>query len=111
MAHTYTPGLKVVERFQVRKRRLLPLKGQVLVTVGQTVGPDDVVARTELPGRAELVNVANLLNVEPAELPAKMIKREGEPVTEGEIIAVAKSFFGLFKNRAPAKLAAVIEKM
>jgi len=111
MTRAYSPGLKVAERVLIRKRRILPVPGRVMVELGRSVAPDDVVARTELPGRAELVNVANLLNVEPAELPAKMIKREGEPVTEGEIIAVAKSFFGLFKNRAPAKLAGVIEKI
>lgn len=111
MAHTYTPGLKVSQKFLVKKRRILPLKGEVLVKVGQLVGPEDVVARTQLPGPAELVNVANQLNVEPADLPEKMIKTEGDSVEQGEVIATSKSFFGLFKSEATSKMTATIEKI
>ncbi len=111
MAHTYTPGLKVSEKFLVQKRRILPLKGEVLVETGQLVSPADIVARTELPGDAELVNVANQLNIEPSELPERMLKKEGAAVEEGEIIATAKSFFGLFKSQATARVSATIEKI
>ncbi|MDP8224765.1 MAG: hypothetical protein P9L99_15505 [Candidatus Lernaella stagnicola] len=111
MAHTYTPGLKVSEKYLVRKRRILPLKGEVLVEQGQIVAPDDVVARTELPGDAELINVANMLNVEADELPEKMIKKEGDSVEEGELIATSKSFFGLFKSHARSKMSGTIEKI
>jgi len=111
MAHTYTPGLKVTERTLVRKERILPLKGDVLVEVGQIVTPDDVVARTELPGNAQPLNVANLLNVEPAEVPERMLKQVGDTVEEGEIIATAKSFFGMFKANAAASLSGTIESI
>jgi hypothetical protein len=111
MAHTYTPGLKVVEHCLVRKRRLLPLKGSVLVEVGQSVGPDDVVARTELPGLAELLGIANQLHIEPSELPAKMIKKEGDFVREGEIVARSAGLFGLFKSQATVQRGGVIEKI
>ncbi len=111
MAHTYTPGLKVTDRHLVRKNRILPLKGNVLVQVGQTVAPDDVVARTELPGDAKLMNVANLLAVDPSEVPSKMLKKEGDTVQEGEIIASTKSFFGVFKSQAAAVMTGTIEKV
>jgi hypothetical protein len=111
MAHTYTPGLKVSEKYLLQKRRILPLKGEVLVKAGQVVAPEDVVARTELPGDAELVNVANILNVEPGELPEKMIKVEGDLVEKGELMATSKSFFGLMKSHAHAKMAGTIEKI
>jgi hypothetical protein len=111
MAHTYTPGLKVAERQLLRRRRILPLKGEVLARVGQIVQPDDVVARTELPGPVELMNVANLLNVEPAELPSRMLRKEGDAVQAGELIARSRSLFGLLKNEAAAKASGVIEKI
>ncbi len=111
MAHTYTPGLKVAARHLLRRRRILPLKGDVLVRVGQTVQPDDVVARTELPGAAELCNVATLLNVEPAELPSRMLNMVGDFVAEGQVIARSKSLFGLFKSQAAAKMSGTIEKI
>jgi hypothetical protein len=103
--------LKVAARRLVRKNRILPLKGAVLVRAGQIVGPDEVVARTELPGEAKLMNVANLLNVDPSDVPAKMLKHEGDHVREGEIIAAAKSFFGVFKSQATAVMNGTIEKI
>ena len=50
MAHAYTPGLVVSERTLVTKRRLLPIRGDVLVARGSRVDARQVVARTELPG-------------------------------------------------------------
>jgi hypothetical protein len=109
MAHTYTPGLKVVEKELVTKRRILPLKGDVIVKVGDKVQPDDVVARTHLPGPVETMNVANQLGLPPEDVPGCMLKKEGDPVEEGEVIALAKSFFGLFKSESKAKIKGTIE--
>ncbi len=52
MAHSYTPGLKVTASTRIRRERKLPLPGDVLVTVGQTVTADTIVARTELRPRS-----------------------------------------------------------
>ena len=58
MAHAYTPGLQVTDRTRYRARRVLPIAGEVLVTVGDTVQARDVVARTELPGDITPINLA-----------------------------------------------------
>ena len=68
MAAIFTPGLTVSERQIVLKDRRLPLEGEVAVAVGDTVSADDIVARTELPGKAYPVNVANQLGVDPGRL-------------------------------------------
>jgi len=57
MGYAYTPGLTVAERTVVRKVRRLPLKGDVLVRIGQHVKAEDVVAQTFLPGKPEMINV------------------------------------------------------
>ena len=44
MAQAYTPGLKVSAKMVVRKKRILPLKGEVLVKVGDQVERGDVLA-------------------------------------------------------------------
>ena len=111
MAHAYTPGLKVTEKMLISKRRILPLKGEVVVKVGDRVHPDDVVARTELPGNVEPVNVANILGVPPEDVSECMLKNTGEEVEEGEIIAKSKSFFGLFTSTCKAKIDGVIENV
>lgn len=98
MATAYTPGLKVSRATRVLEERRLPLRGEVLVEVGQPVTADTVVARTYLPGRVEPVNVANKLGVEAREVPATMLKQQGEAVTKDEPIARSKGLFGLFKS-------------
>ena len=50
MAHSYTPGLKVLKSTKILKERRLPLKGSVESKVGQIVKPNDIVAKTDLPG-------------------------------------------------------------
>jgi hypothetical protein len=65
----YTPGLKVVASCRHRCRRQLPLSGEVLVEVGERVGAQTVVARTNLPGAVLPVNLAQALGIEPSEVP------------------------------------------
>jgi hypothetical protein len=111
MAHAYTPGLKVTEMMTISKKRILPLKGQVVVKKGDRVTSDTVVARTELPGIVEPINVANILGIPPQDVSEAMIKKVGEHVEEGEVIARSKSFFGLFSSTAKAKISGTIENV
>ncbi len=111
MAHAYTPGLKVTERMTVSKRRILPLKGEVVVKVGDKVEPDIVVARTDLPGNVEPMNIANILGVPPEDVSECMLKKEGESISKGETIGMTKSFFGLFKTEAKSKIDGTIENI
>ena len=111
MAHAYTPGLKVTENELLRRQRILPIPGEVVVEEGARVEPHDVVARTFLPGKVEIVNVANKLGVDQSDVPGAMIKKEGEEVRQGEVIAEAKSFFGLLKSRATASQDGKIESI
>ncbi len=111
MAHAYTPGLKVTDLMTISKKRILPLKGQVVVKKGDRVTSDTVVARTELPGVVEPINVANILGVPPQDVPEAMLKKIGDHVDEGEVIAKSKSFFGLFSATAKAKITGTIENI
>lgn len=111
MAHAYTPGLKVTDEIRVVKERILPLKGEVLVKKGDKVEPDTVVAQTHLPGPVEPVNVANLLGVPPEDVPECMLKKEGEPIRSGEVIARTSSFFGMFKSECKCKTDGTIENI
>ena len=49
MAHSYTPGLKVLQHSKVRKERRLPIKGELKVREGDAVKADDIVAKTNRP--------------------------------------------------------------
>ena len=109
MAHAYTPGLKVAEGMTIEKERRLPLEGEVLVQAGVTVKAEDVVAKADLPGNVQLVNVANLLSVPPEEIAEYMLKSVGEVVSEDEIIATTKGLFGFFKSQARSPIDGTIE--
>jgi hypothetical protein len=111
LAHAYSPGLRVAKRTQVKKERRLPLRGEVLVKVGDTVTAETVVARTELPGNVQTVNVANKLSILPEDIDRHMLVRLGEWVEEGKHIAESRSFFGLFKSRCAMPVPGTIESV
>ena len=109
MAHAYTPGLKVTEGTTIQKERRLPLEGDVLVEAGATVKAEDIVAKADLPGNVQLLNVANLLSVSAEEVIEYMLKPVGEAITKDEIIATTKGLFGLFKSQARSPIDGTIE--
>jgi hypothetical protein len=77
--------------------RRLPIKGKVLVAVGQDVLPDSAVASAELPGPLQTVKVAEKLGVEATDVPAMLKVKVGDPVRTGDLVAEGKKMFGLFK--------------
>ena len=111
MAAIFTPGLKVSERDVVVKDRQLPLEGEVCVEVGDLVKADQIVARTELPGKVFPVNIANQLGVDAGRLREFLNKKEGDSVEEGEIIAQTNGFMGFFKSDAKAVVSGTIESI
>lgn len=111
MGYAYTPGLAVAERTVVRKVRRLPLKGRVLVQVGDAVKADDVVAQTDLPGDVKPINAVGKLGLTPEELLTVMLKKEGDAVTAGEPFARTKGIFGLFKSELKSPIDGTIESV
>lgn len=109
MAHAYTPGLTVSPFTTITKKRILPLKGEVMVKVGDPVEPASVVARTELPGKVQSKNVSADLGLPPSDITAAMMKKEGDRVEKDEVVAEQKSFFGVFKSRSQAPVTGTIE--
>ena len=111
MAHAYTPGLKVLENTSVEKERRLPLKGEVLVDKGTDVSPEKIVARTHLPGNVQMVNVANLLNVDAQDVPGFMLIDIGKNISKDDLLAETKGLFGLFKSEVKSPVDGVVESV
>ena len=109
MGAAYSPGLLVAEHTLVRKERRLPLLGDVAVSIGDKVSSQDVVARTDLPGKVYAVNGAGQLNVLEADLPALMLKKVGDPVRKDEAIAETSGVFGYFKTRLKSPVHGTVE--
>ena len=108
MSRSYTPGLKILSRTKISKKRQLPLKGIVHLSVGDIVKPDEVVASTELPGNVQMVNVANKLNLEPENVPECMLVKLDENITKDQIIAESKGFFGMFKSQLKSPISGTL---
>lgn len=111
MAHAYTPGLKVMPCTVLRKKRLLPIPGKVTASVGDEVDAAAVVARTELPGKVFPVNVANRLSVSPGEIKNFMLKKEGDEIKAGEVLAENKPFIKWFKTSVESPVAGTVESV
>ena len=109
MAHSYTPGLTVTPRTLVARKRLLPIPGVVLVQEGESVSSDKVVARAELPGKVHVVNVVNLLGILPEDLKEFMVKREGERVEQGQVLAENKPLIKWFKSTVFSPITGSVE--
>ena len=111
MAHAYTPGLKVSKGMTIHKERRLPLEGEVLVGVGDYVRADEVVAKADLPGNVQLVNIANLLSVPASDVDEYTTKKVGEKIEKDEILAETKGIFGLFKSQARSPIVGTVENI
>jgi hypothetical protein len=110
-AHAYTPGLKIKKMDSVGKERVLPIDGDVLVKVGDIVDFNTVVAKTELPGDAEILNVTEVLGVDPGDVFEKTLKKVGDSFEEGELLAQNIAFWGLIKNYVHAPFAGKIDSI
>jgi hypothetical protein len=111
MAHSYTPGLAVAERTVVRRRRVLPLPGTLLVKTGDRVRSDQAVARAELPGKVYPINLANQLSIAPDEIKEYLVKKEGDPVEKDEILAENRPLIKWFKTEIRSPVAGTIEAL
>jgi hypothetical protein len=127
MAMAYTPGLKRKEETFVTKVRKLPILGEVIVEKGAKVNYDTEVARTSLPGKVNVLNLARILELESTQvslgdeggsfaqkerslnLSKYMLKEEGETCEAGEVIAQRKTFFGLFQRECRVPCDGTIE--
>jgi len=109
MGHSYTPGLTVTEHTVVRRKRLLPIPGEVLVRAGDRITADSVIARTDLPGKVHALNLANLLSVAPDEIGDYLIKKAGEGVCRDEVIAENKPFISWFKTEVRSPIDGTLE--
>ena len=111
MAQAYSPGLTVTKSIVLRKDRILPLKGKVLVKKGDKVKAEDVVAETMLPGKVVPFKLSNKLGV-PADTLNQYLKMQpGDFIKKGELIAETNGFFGFFKSSVKAPIDGEIESI
>lgn len=109
MAFAYTPGLRVASHTVVRKERRLPLAGETLVTAGDSVTADTIVATTDLPGNVKMLNIANIMGLPPGDIHELLHVEEGEAIEENHVLGQTRGFFGLFKNTVRSPIEGTFE--
>jgi hypothetical protein len=81
------PVTHVLPMTRIRRHRLLPVTGRVLVRKGQTLDPLDVVAETMLEPKHILLDVARGLGLRIAETDQYIERQVGESISEGDVLA------------------------
>jgi hypothetical protein len=105
MAHSYTPGLKVLNSSNIEKIRRLPIRGKVTRSVGDKLKPDDIVATTDLPGNVQIIKIASRLNIGPADIYDALKVSEGQknyqgrPFSSNSRVVWFIQIRGVFTNR------------
>jgi len=83
----YPFEMRVAPLTRVRRQRVLPLPGEVMVGRGERVEPIQVVARAELSEDFRILPVARLLGVPAARTSRYLRVKPGDQVQEGQVIA------------------------
>jgi len=105
----FTPNLQATESTVLKKRRELPIPGEITVNVGDLVSSDTVVGKAELPGELRIVRVSEELGLDPSDLMPLLCVKQGELVERGTLLASHKAFFGLFHAEVKSPVVGVVE--
>lgn len=79
--------LQIAKQIVIERDRRLPLAGRVLVAVGDTVRPGDVVAEALLPAGVVTLDIGRGLGVSAREAEAHALRKPGEMVKAGDLLA------------------------
>ncbi len=96
----YPPETRVMALTLIRRERMLPTAGQILVNSGQRVESSDVVAQAEVGGQFRTFEIARMLRVPPAKAMRYLKKGRGDGVKAGEVIA-SRAGLGVRPVRSP----------
>lgn len=85
----------------IRRKRVLPTGGEIVVNVGQEVKAMQVLARTPLSSSFHVVSVSDALGVDPTEVKEYLLVESGVLVGQGTPLAERKRLFGLRQVMSP----------
>jgi hypothetical protein len=92
----YPVASRIAALTTVRRERLLPVTGHVLVSPGEMVGSADVIARCQLPGKVHVLDVSRTLGIPRSRVARTMRKSVGDTVQANELLAAPRGPLGRF---------------
>jgi hypothetical protein len=99
---------RVVPNMVLRRERMLPFRGEVLVGTGSRVRPTDIIARTAVPGKTCLLNVAKALALDSSDLSPYVRVTIGDAVQQGDVLAAGSGASRLFGRSYRSPLAGTV---
>lgn len=93
----------------MKRRRELPAPGTVEVRAGDSVMPDQVIARASVASGTFVVHATRTLGIEPGELLSACSVREGAAVEEGAVLARHSGLLGLLSTRVQSPVKGIVE--
>lgn len=109
MSNALTPALAVTNKTTLRRRRDLPIAGEILVREGDIVDGSQVVARASLEGELRLVRAAELLGIPAEDLADTLKVKVDDDVAEGAVVAELRGLWGLFKSTVVSPMSGKVE--
>jgi hypothetical protein len=91
--HMLAPVNHILGLTNIRRTRLLPVSGNVLVRVGQRVNASDVIAEAQVATRHVMLDVRRALGGDAAEAEKSIVRVEGAKLQQGDIIAEKGGLF------------------
>jgi hypothetical protein len=96
----YPPETRVMPLTLIRRERLLPTSGKVMVKVGDRVPATQVVAQADVTGEVRIVNIARALRVPPGKAFRFLKVEEGDDIKAGGVLA-ARGVLGGTRATSP----------
>jgi hypothetical protein len=76
---------------RIHVERVLPVPGEILVRIGDWVDASQVIGRVPVHGEVRVVNVAQVLGLIDIDLSQVMVKKRGDWVESGEVLAARRA--------------------
>ncbi|MDO9120919.1 MAG: hypothetical protein Q7U31_03970, partial [Anaerolineaceae bacterium] len=103
------PVTQINPLVKIRRNRILPVAGMVLVRVGQKVTPGEILAETLIPTKHINIDILNALGLKNTDEAEKLIDRQvGDLVEKHDIIAETGGLFSrVIRAPMPGKVISI----
>ncbi len=85
---------RLTKRRKILLERKFPAKAKVTVGIGEHVMAETVIGQAQVSSGQRLVKIAQILGARGSDVPKYLLKKEGERIYKGEILASRKTLFG-----------------
>lgn len=94
MKHLVTARVRIEKDKVTRVTRALRGKGMINVKAGQQVSPEEIIGSSNISAGFRMLNLATLLSVSPSGVETLLVRKIGQRIYKGELLALKKGWLG-----------------